>query len=89
MHSCDSAGYASTLVMQCLRRIALSPSAIVARQLRLLPSLHSEAINTDDGSKGSTTGPSKRSSLSSYDMVIVGDGPVSSALACSIGKEKI
>lgn len=87
--------------MQYLRRIALSRPAIVAGQLRnfrLLPSLHSEAINSDDGSKvvttgtkGATTGTggNKSSSLSSYDMMIVGDGPVSSALACSIGKENI
>lgn len=78
--------------MQCMRRISLSRSTIVARQLRnfrLLPSLYSESINTDDGNKGATaeTGGGKSSSPSSYDMVIVGDGPVSSALACSIGKE--
>ena len=71
--------------MQRLPRIALSSSAMVARQVRafrLLPSLHTAAIK-QEGGKDSAPGRNVRSS---YDMVIVGDGPVSPALACSIGK---
>ena len=70
--------------MQRLPRIALSSSAMVARQVRAfrrLPSLHTAA--EQEGGKDSAPGGNVRSS---YDMVIVGDGPVSPALACSIGK---
>ena len=76
--------------MQCLPRVALSPSVILARQLRhfrLLPSLRSEAQNANDN--GAPSESTSGGIESSYDMVIVGDGPVSSALACSIGKLEV
>ena len=74
--------------MQCLPRIALSPSAVAVQQLRslrLLPSLLSDA-SSDNG--GSAQAQSSSDIMPSYDMVIAGGGPVSTALACSIGKEK-
>ena len=75
-------------IMQCLPRIALSPSTVAVQQLRsfkLLPSLLSEASN---GSGASAETRRSSDIKLSYDMVIAGDGPVSTALACSIGKEK-
>ena len=75
-------------IMQCLPRIALSPSTVAVQQLRtfrLLPSLLSEASN---GSGASAETRRSSDIKPSYDMVIAGDGPVSTALACSIGKEK-
>ena len=72
--------------MQCLPRYVLSPSAIAVQQLRnfrLLPSLHSE---TSKDSRVSNAGDAGGGKKSSYDMVIVGDGPVSAALACSVGE---
>ena len=71
--------------MRRLPRVALSPSAAVAlqtvRTFRLFPlSLQTAEAGDTNGGRGS---PNLRSS---YDMVIVGDGPVSPALACSIGK---
>ena len=74
--------------MQCLLRIALSPSAVAVQQLRslrLLPSLLSEASS---GNGTSAQAQSSSDIKPSYDMVIVGAGPVSTALACSIGKEE-
>ena len=74
--------------MQRLPRLVLSPSATVAlqsvRTFRLLPlSLQTAEAEAGNGGKGS---PNLRSS---YDMVIVGDGPVSPALACSISKSSM
>ena len=74
--------------MQCLPRIALSPSAVAVQQLRslrLLPSLLSEASS---GNGTSAQAQSSSDIKPSYDMVIAGAGPVSTALACSIGKEE-
>ena len=74
--------------MQCLPRIALSPSAVAVQQLRslrLLPSLLSDASS---GNGGSAQAQSSSDIKPSYDMVIAGGGPVSTALACSIGKEE-
>ena len=74
--------------MQCLPRIALSPSAVAVQQLRsfrLLPSLLTEASNDNARSSAQTQSSDIKPS---YDMVIAGDGPVSTALACNIGKEK-
>lgn len=72
----------------------MSPSSVLVQQLRsfrLLPSLYTEAGNESVGSAGapptgSGSAAGDSTSPSSYDMVIVGDGPVSSALACSIGE---
>jgi hypothetical protein len=74
-------------VMQCLPRIALSPSAVAVQQvrsLRLLPSLLSEASSSNGASAQTQSSDVKPS----YDTVIAGAGPVSTALACSIGKEE-
>ena len=76
--------------MQCLPRITLSPSAVAVQQLRnfrLLPSLLSETSN-GDGASSQAKQTQTNDIKPSYDMVIAGNGPVSTALACSIGKEK-
>ena len=77
--------------MQCLPRIALSPSAVAVQQLRnfrLLPSLLSEVSNGGGASTEARKTSDGGGIKPSYDMVIAGDGPVSTALACNIGKKK-
>lgn len=77
--------------MQRLPHIALSPSAAAVQQLRsfrLLPSLLSEGSN-GDGATSQARQTQTRDIKPSYDMVIAGNGPISTALAGSIGKEML